>query len=172
MAALTSTFSTPQDKYVASVLEAIVRNAVFTANLVADFLDQFMGLPRAAKRQKPVTLPSELLLELGAALRLCLWEETQIRKHLPDDLPDGHKVLSELTRMLSTGESPPGMASKMSLGRRVFEIWLSRMAWDGTRYLGADLLLTAPDDDEFAIAMADFLWKHRHLNVNEANHEA
>lgn len=133
-----------------------------------------MGLPPAAERKKPVALPSEVLLELGAALRLCLWEQAHIREHLPDDLSDARQVVSELSRKLITGEARPEMASKRPLGRRVFEIWLSRMAWDGIQYLGADLLLTAPDDDAFATAMADFLWKHRHLNVNmnEANHEA
>lgn len=160
------------ETFATDLVEAVARTAAYHADLVGHFLEYIGFLPPKAKRRKPIYLPPEFLLELAAILRLAMWEHGGPRDGLPSDLPSAAQALDNLTNRAAAKTPRFRTGPKAApLLRRVLSVWLSHMAWHGHDLLGADLLLTGMDEDEFAVTMADFLWKHRHITLNEAPHE-
>src|ERR1700730_3348789 len=72
----------PLSDFPPDLIHAAPRDAARDADRVAAFLDA-LGLAPAGRRPQdpPLGLPADLLLGLGAALRLLLWERVGIRAH-------------------------------------------------------------------------------------------
>jgi hypothetical protein len=150
--------------------EAVIRIAIYHADLVGHFLKHIGFLP--PKRKEPIYLPPEFLVELAAILHLAMWEQGELRDSLPADLPPASKALAALAdRAAAKVPQFSGEPEAALLLRRVLAIWLSRMAWHGPHRLGADVIVTGTDEDQFATLIAEFLWKHRQTTMNEARHE-
>ena len=123
----------PPDRSAVELIEAIIRDAEFMADLTASFLDQLGFLPPLKQRRKePVALPCEFLLELAAVLRLALWERAGLRDRLGRDLPPAEQALDDLFARFAQ-ESPVARSDGTSAGlvMEVFKTTLSRLAWGG-----------------------------------------
>jgi hypothetical protein len=147
------------------LIEAVVRDAQFMADLTAGFLGRLGALPPLKQRRKaPVALPGEFLLGLAAALRIGLWERAGLRDRLGLDLPPADQALDDLfarhAAAAPAAARPEGAAGGIVEG--VFAAALSRLAWGGRRELRADVVLDGPDEEVLLEALADLLWAHRH----------
>jgi hypothetical protein len=111
-------------------------------------------------------LPGDLLLNLGAALRLLSWEQAGLAIHREAGLPAARDAIRQvfLDAVPAAGrESQPGPW----LGEAVLRLSVERFAWAGRRELQAEVLLDFPDEDALVEAMARFLWDHRHTPTAE-----
>lgn len=151
------------------VIEAIVRDAAFKAELTARFLDQFeTQLLKSGRRRAPVAFPRAFLLELGAILRLAVWERAGILGCLERGLPGAEEALADLFARFSRGpQDAQSDGEKSALVLEVFKISLNRLALSGRSELQADIVMNQPDDEAYLDALADLLWKHRHLGRGE-----
>ena len=162
----------PADRPGAELIEAIVRDAHFLADLTAGFLERIAVLPPRKKRQKtPVALPREFLLELAGVLRLALWEGAGLRDCLGRDLPAAEPALHNLlAHYASESQGPGASGDSHGLARDIFKIALCRLAWAGRAELHADVVLDEPDDDFFLNQMAGYLWANRHAGAPGTAH--
>src|SRR4051794_12429450 len=134
----------------------VAEQAARDADLTAHFLNG-VGLGPLPGTTRP--LPSDLLLELGAAMRLLAWEVDGLELH-ESGLPTARDAILQAfqgaERRIHDPSSPaPGLC------RSVFRITGERLAWVGPRDLHAEILLGIPDEDDLVEAMARFLWDHR-----------
>jgi hypothetical protein len=162
----------PADRPTVDLIEAIIRDAHFLADLTADFLERTAVLPPLKERQKtPVALPREFVLELGAILRLALWEGAGFRDCLGPDLPAAESALHNLLACLASEPHEPwASGDSQGLARVIFRIALCRLAWAGRAELHADVVLDEPDDDFFLKQVAAYLWAHRHAGAPGTEH--
>jgi hypothetical protein len=136
------------------LLQAVARDAECDADWVGVFLTTG-GL------KPPLRVPMELLLGLGAALRLFRWELSGITIHLAAGLPPARQALHEVVRA-ATGQAEPGLVERLkTLYSRVLSVFVERFAWNGRVELGADLTLDPADEEALLNGLADFLWDHR-----------
>jgi hypothetical protein len=151
---------------VSQVVECFVREAEYMARLTIRFIDHTGIFPADQRRERPVALPAEFLLELAAVLRIAIWERNGLRVRIAADLPLAEDSYFELVERAA--HRPESFSSEIvspPLHRRVMQAVLSQLAWNGRRDLDADVLLGRPDaaDDDNALeAMAEFLWARRH----------
>ncbi len=121
-----------------------------------------VGLLLTTLGLKPsIRLPVDFLLALGAALRLCHWEQNRIDLHLRAGLPPARQAVDEVFRT-AAGNAAPGAAERSrNLADRVAALFVERFAWSGRAELGADLTLEPADEDALLDGLADFLWANR-----------
>ena len=150
------------------ILEAIIREAEFTADLVVEFLKQHGLKPHRRPRSDiPTTRPSgpaaDFVLDLGAAIRLRMWERGGMATSISPNLPASADALIAAANRVQ-GEAISAQVADLQL--RVFQAWFENIARDGQPDLGTDVLLPTIDDpEELLDQVADFLWRHRHLAV-------
>src|SRR3954451_7437938 len=152
----------PLSDFPPDLIQAVARDAARDADRVGVFLDA-LGRPPAGRRPQdpPLGLPADLLLGLGAALRLLLWEQQGIDAHRQAGLPPGRQALRDVFRA-ATGQADPEAAGRArTLPYRVLTLFVERFAWAGRPELGADLTLGPADEDALLEGLADFLWAHR-----------
>jgi hypothetical protein len=139
------------------LIESVAANAEAEADRVASFLDRVgLGpLPGGTRR-----LPSDFLLNLGAALRLRAWEVAGITVHREDGLPTPadavRRVLADAAAGTVRATTPDPW-----LSRADFRLSIDRLAWTGRRDLAAEVVIEVPDEDTLVESLAQFLWKHR-----------
>jgi hypothetical protein len=150
-----------QQPQIIPLLEAVLRNAEFTADLVHQFLHRLLPHRSHGRVQQPLAFPRTFLLELGALLRLWLWEKAGFRPDLPPDLPSAQEALEQLLGRLGGGDFFADEPNSSLLLQRVLHISLSRMSWQSPLELGADVLLGQVSEEELVEAMAQLLWEHR-----------
>jgi hypothetical protein len=114
--------------------------------------------------KKPVRLPAQFLLGLGAALRLVAWEIAGIQIHRTAGLPTAHEALLDVFRSVSDAEA--AMRTHL-LPTQVFALTRDNFAWAGQAELNADVMLDAADEELALEVLADFLWENRHLGRRE-----
>ncbi len=143
------------------MVQAVVRLADEDADLVGDFLRDYCGLQATPAR--PVRVPVEFLVDLGAALRLLSWEQAGLDPRQVAGLPDAHQALLDVLRAAvppDRGGAEPALPPG-ELAARVLDAYIDHFAWAGRAELSADVLLRAADEDLLLDALADFLWTHR-----------
>jgi hypothetical protein len=149
----------------AALAQSVAINAACDADAVADFLDELAEAWRDTEvgpwlAQKPVHLPAEFLLGLGASLRLLSWESEGIDVHRTAGLPAGHDALLDVFRSVTDAGAA---VRNRQLPACVLALSCANFAWAGPIELNVDVTLD-PADEELALeALADFLWSNRHL---------
>jgi hypothetical protein len=101
--------------------------------------------------------PVEFLRDLGAALRLLVWEHGGHRVHLDAGLPPANEALKSV--LLSVG-GPNRLPPDFAL--RVFGLFIDRFTWHARLTFDADVALESLPDDAALDTLAEFLWAHRH----------
>ena len=148
------------------LVQAVAQDAVLDAHRVAEFLE-VLGLRPSGEGSSrvPLRLPTYFLVGLGVALRLLTWEQCGLRIHQDAGLPSAHDALCEVFRAVP---APTPLVDKEQaarrLRRRVLDVFVARLAWNGRALLGADLELGEADEDALVNALADFLWANRHAS--------
>jgi len=138
---------------------AVAREAARDAENVALFLGE-LGLTPSPEHR--VRLPAALLLDLGAALRLLMWESNGLRVHQDSGLPEAERAIVDafghLEASAEVEASPP-----VELPRRVVALFAERFAWHGRRDLDADVVLDDHVEEDMLLdVLAELLWDARH----------
>jgi hypothetical protein len=160
----------PRPEVIEGVL-AIVREADLQARLVANFLLSNGIKPHHGKtdgdtQAMPVGPAADFLLTLGAGLRLLMWEQTDIKAEMDEDLPDGTTVIASAAALIDNSESAGSRAHQLTLQivRAAFR-HLSRAA---NSELRTDIVIPRRIDGAvMRQRLAQFLFAHR----NEMFHE-
>jgi hypothetical protein len=143
------------------LVRAVALNAARDADRVALFLDALGARPAGdGTSRPPLRLPSWFLLELGAALRLWIWEHSGIRLHLGAGLPPAGEALRAVFRRLTAAAGDGATGEGTPLSRAVMGLFVEHFAWSGQQDLGAELLLGEADEDDLVGALADLIWAH------------
>lgn len=107
--------------------------------------------------------PPDVLLDLGAIVRLRRWEAAGLVVHTEAGLPTAAAALTRLVAILTAAAADrTALADAGVLARSVFELTVDRFAWTAQPELGTDVVLLADDEDALIAALAPFLWTHRH----------
>ncbi len=138
-------------------IQAIVRHAQRVADLTAATLDATGLFP-----QRPASFPAGFLLELGAVLQLHLWERQGLRQYLNANLPAFRQAADQLAARARKGPQEFEGPEAAPLSSRVLRAWMEHFAWEAPFLLQADIVVGPVDEDQFAEAMAEFIWNHRH----------
>ena len=143
------------------LIRSVAEDAASDADRAAFFLSEvgLALLPGQARR-----LPAHFLLDLGAAMRLLIWEQAGLTIHLEAGLP----CAREATLQVFREALPEAGGSTSWLAQAVFRLSVDRLAWSGRRDLDADILLDMPDEDALVEVMARFLWANRHADLETA----
>jgi len=154
-----SVVSPSRDAFPPELVRAVAHDAACDADLVVVFLDA-LGLSPAGPDQPPRRLPAWFLLELGAALRLWLWECHGMRLHREAGLPPAEEALRGVFGRL-TAPAADQPAGGTPLSRRVLALFVEHFAWSGRADLDADLVLGEVDEDALVEVLANLVWAHR-----------
>ena len=77
-------------------------------------------------------------------------------------LPSARDALGHVIGVITAAAADrAALARAGALGRAVFDLRMSRLAWAGPAELQADVALDAPDEDALIEALAVFLWASR-----------
>jgi hypothetical protein len=151
------------DPYIVEFVAFIIREAAFTADLTADYLGLLLGPPaKRGPNERPIGLPKQFLIELGAILRIAVWERAGLEHLLCSGFPSAQQALAEL---LSRYLDSPTLVEELDTGLalRVLKVMCRRLAFGGLQHLQADVILDRPDDPTFLVGLAELLWANRHL---------
>ena len=148
-------------------IQAIVHNAERRAEPTAAYLDRWYG------ESKTCRLPPAFLLELSAVLELELWERQGFRPYRITDLPTFEEAKVQLAERAFKGPTEFTGPNARPLSEAVLRVWIEQFAWEGPELLQAEVLVGPVDEDEFADALAEFVWQHRHKlsRIVPPNHE-
>ena len=144
------------------LLLAVADGAERDAGRVIEFLAGVGLAPEAGQVRR---LPADLLLDLGAALRMLSWEYAGFAAHLEAGLPPAREAIRRAFLDAAAGNPPPARR----LCEAVIRLAVDRFAWAGHRDVKAEILLDVPDEDALVEAMARFLWDHRHATTHESH---
>ncbi len=138
--------STP-DPFPEELSEAVAREATRDAENVAVFLRELGFVPSAGR---PVRLPAAFLLDLGAALRLLVWESNGHRVHQDSGLPMSEQAIIDAFGHLDvTAEVEARHPAHLS--RRAVALFADRFVWHGRRDLDADVVLDDHVDEDMLL---------------------
>jgi hypothetical protein len=141
---------------------ALALNAARDADRVALFLDTLVARAAAdGTSRAPLRLPGWFLLELGAALRLWIWEHSGISTHRDAGLPHAGEALRAVFHRLRVAAGKEAADADTPLSRAVMALFVEHFAWSGQQDLDADFLLGEADEDDLVDTLADLLWTHR-----------
>lgn len=148
---------------VVEVLAAHVGDAEYMAVLTARVLDQWY---EAWGRKTPLPLPLEFLLELSAVIRIAVWQHAGLTDAMGAGFPAWQELLEQLLARLfndPTSFSCDPLRCPAPLSKRVTSLWFNHCSWTATSLVGTDIVVHAVDEELLLDALADVLWKHRHL---------
>jgi hypothetical protein len=157
--------------------------AAYPPELIARFAEQAAGdgdmtvhflkvVGLAPPPGETLELPSDFLLELGAAMRLLAWERDGLVVH-ESGLPTARDAIRQAFRgLLQCIQDPFSPAPASSLCRDVFRVTVERLAWVGPRDLHAEIVLDLPDEDALVESMARFLWDRRRAPAADGGSKA
>ena len=111
------------------LVEAMAREAARDAENVAVFLRELGFTP---SDDRPVRLPAAFLLDLGAALRLLMWESSGLRVHQDSGLPGAERAIIDAFGHLDATAEVEALPP-VELPRRVVALFADRFAWHGRR---------------------------------------
>jgi hypothetical protein len=149
------------DSRAVEVIEFVISEANVWASLTAELLQQLV-VSASPDGDKPVPqFTRGFLLELGAILRIHVWERSGLRKFVRTELPPAREALSNLFARAARGHDPEDTA--IPLVTNVLRAALEHSAWRGRRDLGADIVLDTTSEDRLLNVLADFLWANRSL---------
>ncbi len=132
-------------EYPPELVRYTVDEATRDAADVAAFL---AGAGLAPRPGRLVGLPPDILLDLGAVVRLRRWEAVGISVHRDAGLPTAGTALIQVIQALSAAATDhTALATAGRLGRAVFGLTVTRFAWAGRTELGTDIVLDDGDDD-------------------------
>ena len=140
----------PAHEFPPELVRAVADEAARDADQVIGFLGA-IGLPA------PATLPGDLLLGLGAALRLFRWELCGLRAHLDAGLPAARQALDCVFRAHAPGADAERAQTGRDLAFRVMVLFAERFSWCAREELDADVTLGPADEDALLHALADIL---------------
>lgn len=106
-------------------------------------------------------LPVRFMLELGAALRLVIWEGLGLRVHLEAGLPSAHDLLVCIFREVLSVDYKNPDGTNPPLLNKVLRLVIERFAWAGPQDLGADLVLGEAEEEQLVEILATLVWNHR-----------
>jgi len=143
-----------------NMIEAILRMAEEDAELVANWLSA-MGISTPSTNKTQNYFPPTLLLGIGRAMRLLVWERQGIRLHIDAGLPESKVVLQQVLNCVYADDIDQlnGLVDKLS--GPILELAISQLAWSGPEQLGGDVIVQRPEEDEFLDAIAELLWKYQ-----------
>ena len=130
--------SSQPDEFPPDLIAAISDDAARDADRVGQFLHS-CGLQ--GSRDRPLRLPGNILLDLGAALRLLAWEQNGIRVHVDAGLPPAGEVLRDVLQGVTDALTQPFSAAPCTLACRVMALFAERFSWHGRKELNADVTL-------------------------------
>src|SRR5262249_48991571 len=136
------------------MVSAVEADAGRDADRVAMFLDA-LGIRGTPDQPKPI--PHKFLFHLGAALRLLAWEARGFTFHRAAGLPRARQAIRDAFNALGEPDADP---TQLCLAALRFSV--ERLAWNGPRDLGADVVLDELTEDAALDALAEFLWTARH----------
>jgi hypothetical protein len=138
------------------LLAAVAADAGADADLAIGLLRR-MGL--GPQRGQTAAWPGRFLLNLGAALRLWVWELSGVTVHRDAGLPAARDAFRQVWLRAAgpTADDPHPF-----LYRAVIRLATDRLAWTGRRDLAASVVLGDPDEEALVDALAHLLWAHRH----------
>jgi hypothetical protein len=108
----------------------------------------------------PMPFPAGFLADLGAAVRLMIWEKSGLRVHLDAGLPPAEKALRDVMLSLPCRQSKPWPPPADSLAMQVFDLSIERFAWSAHVELDADVAVEEADEDAILEVLAKFLLPH------------
>jgi hypothetical protein len=155
----------PSQQLGQQVIDGYVANALYNADLVGSFLQASRRHPSEAGHPETISLPEDLLLELGGALRIGVWERQGLHRFLPG-LPAFETAIAELESRCHKGAAAKPASGKKLL-QYALETWFTRFAWSGLEELGVDVVVDDPGEAALQ-EVADFLWTHRGENNEQA----
>lgn len=133
---------------------AIILDANRDARRVSLFLNA-LGL--SGTPQKPLALPPNFLLHLGAALHLWEWECQGFFYHADDGLPDARTAIDEAIQSVTDADLKP-QYDAVELSKAVMLLSLRQFAWSGRADLDATIALDGLNEDACLQAIAEFLY--------------
>ena len=136
----------------------LLQATIHEAERDADRVGRFLAKPKSKNIRY---LPAEILLGIGAALRLLHWERAGIHCHLEAGLPLARQALYDLSEMAAGTATSEVIERVKNLPLRVTTVFVERFSWCGQAELSADLTLGAADEDAVLEDLADFYWAHR-----------
>jgi hypothetical protein len=147
------------------LITALQRHGERCADLIAEFMEE-----RVLFKDRPVYLPSALLIELSAVVQLRLWEQLGLRSYLNVELPSYREAATALAQRVRMGPAEFEGPNRIPLLLQVLSAWIDHFAWDAPKLLSTDVLIGQVDEDEFAEVLAGFLFEHHeHLSRLSAN---
>jgi hypothetical protein len=152
-----------QRKDIESFLRAVLTEAYRQADLVGAFLVNIGFCPPPHRRRPGDTraLPEDMLLKLGALVRIYQWEQADMMPHLRADLPSSEQLLDDI-RAETQGE--PLRFSGEQVNRDVLKAFLRQIAWTRIEGTTADLaLVPSVATEQLLDRVAKLLWRYRHL---------
>jgi hypothetical protein len=122
------------------------------------------------RKQRPVRIPPDILMELASVMRLRSWCEGGLCDHLKENAAPAFAAFDYSVAKLSA--DPRAFAQEEDLPpltAQIFDIWERHLAWSGLEELNADVLLDhSPADDEVLLnELVDFLWHLRHTGKQQ-----
>ena len=156
-----------QRRSVERTLAAIIREAELQADLVARFLRSRGLKPTRTSKPEgnpklPQGLAADFLMELGAALRLRMWERAGLTEILPPGLPNAAESLASAAGRAAAGQGRG--AADRDAPTEVLRACINYFSAAGRTELAADVVVpSAEDRDELLDVLADMLWEYRHL---------
>jgi hypothetical protein len=144
-------------QYPPELVQFVAEGAAWEADAAVFFLKAVGLVPQ---RGQPCRLPADFLLNLGAAMRLLVWEQEGVTAHVEAGLP---RALEATRRVFLEAVPRPGRERRPDpwLSLAVFRLIVNHFAWTGRRDFRAEIRLDFPDEDALAQALAQFLWDHR-----------
>lgn len=154
--ATTSAISTlPTCPFPDELIAAVALEAEADAQSVVAFMRQ-LGMEFSP--EKPHGLSPDLLLFLGAVLRLASWENSGLQIHLDAGLPSAKEAFVDAYRSV-VEQGKPTVGSDLS--NAVLALFIERFAWNGRRDLNAAIVLDSIDEDAALDALAELLWSRQ-----------
>ncbi|MCH7727075.1 MAG: hypothetical protein IH991_11410 [Planctomycetes bacterium] len=162
-----------QDSSVCELLANVILEAWRTADSVASVYATARG-EELSFPATPPAIPSESDLpngpeidrmrDLGAAMRINQWEQAGLKPYLPPEMFSSAEAIRQVGEPQNSDALEPG-----ELADEQLSVWLTHFIWEARETLGADVVNVADQDDieAFADQLAEFLWKHRHTQLNE-----
>jgi hypothetical protein len=153
MARTSAIFTPPSGSFPDELLAAITLEAEADAERVAAFVRQ-LGIESSP--ESPFSASADLLLFLGAVLRLASWEESGLRIHLDAGLPTAVAAFVDAFHsVVKQGKPTVGR----DLSNAVLALFIERFAWHGRSDWDAAIVLDSFDEDTALDALAELLWR-------------
>jgi hypothetical protein len=145
-----------QDEAVVAVLVAFIRDAEQVADLTAAFLTQHGLIDEDCRRG----LSRDVLLELGAVLKIRQWESAGIKDTIQPALPSSEAAFTDLAHRLQIQPEQFG-GGESTLLQHVVIAWWQGCAHPAEPTLDVDIALTDIPREQLLACLARLLWAVR-----------